>query len=262
MGNLKALEAAWSQRRPQVEAVPAHLELFFDEVCNLRCRMCTQRHRPATDMTSMEVVAAILREHKRIGRIYVSGGEPFHSELARSFFRECIRFHPHFSLFICTNISAADLRLIEHLNVSTLACSLSAGSKDTYELIHAGSNWELCLEKLRKLADLKKQRGNPSYIVINYVVFNNNIGEIPQAIELVEGMGLNIQFTLGVPPKSLDQWDIRNWRESSHTMAERIEILNQASAQTKDSYARGCLLSLAETVKRAENARSEMQVAV
>lgn len=258
--NLEQIWSCWQANTQGIAAVPPYVTLQFDQSCNIRCRMCIQRHLPPAEAVSMETVAAIIRDHRKIGRLYVTGGEPFHSDLARAFFRECGKRKLHFSLFFSSNLSCLDVGIIEAMNVQRIQGSCSGATKATYEFMHRGASWEAAMEALKRLAAMRQAKKNPVILSTNFVLFNINIRELPDAIRRDLALGIPTICGLGTPPVPCPQWDCLVDAPDGPAMPEKLQILRDCLAipglmtLTRD-YLRGILNVLEAAHVKAGNLR-------
>jgi pyrroloquinoline quinone biosynthesis protein E len=89
--------------------------------------------------------------------------------------------------------------LIE-IEIDKIFASIDAATKETYEKIRVGSNFERVINNVSNMFKLKKQK-NSYYpeIAFHYIINKYNIQEIPKYIELVhlitQGECVTIQFT-------------------------------------------------------------------
>jgi len=91
--------------------------------------------------------------------------------------------------------------LIEHIvdnDMEGIVLSFDAGTKETYETVKAGCNYEKTLENIRKVLDAKKRKGTPfPEIMFAYIAMQNNVAEIPDFVDLMGSLGTRKEFGAG-----------------------------------------------------------------
>ncbi len=156
------------------------------EKCNLRCIMCGANKilKRETEM-NYDLFKKIIDELCQSGLKSVtigSIGEPtMHKDLPKML--EYIQ-QKKIKLELISNLSLPmNKELIEAIrNVDKLTVSIDGATKETYEKIRVGANFERTISNLKKVASTK----NSLPITINYVIQKDNYREIPQMIKLLD----------------------------------------------------------------------------
>jgi MoaA/NifB/PqqE/SkfB family radical SAM enzyme len=86
------------------------------------------------------------------------------------------------------------------MGIDRILISLDAATKETYEKLRVGSNFERVINNVENLFKLKKEKGNHyPEIDFHYIINKYNLQEVPQYVELVhslaDGEDAHIQFS-------------------------------------------------------------------
>jgi MoaA/NifB/PqqE/SkfB family radical SAM enzyme len=182
---------------------PSYIEIEVTTRCNLKCIMCehTYWNEPNRDM-SFEEFKRIVDQFPRLKWIGLTGiGESF---LNKDFMKMLkyvksrdIIVELYDSFFFIDKKTAEELI---DMGIDIIFVSLDAATKETYEKIRVGSDFERVINNVKTFFQLKKEK-NAQYpkIAFHYIVNKMNLQEIPQYIELVHsltnGENVTIQFT-------------------------------------------------------------------
>lgn len=182
---------------------PAYIEIEVTTKCNLRCIMCehTYWNEANRDMT-FEEFRGIVDQFPGLKWIGLTGiGESF----LNKDFMEMLRYVKAKNIivelydtfyFIDEKVAEA---LID-LQVDNIFASIDAATKETYEKIRVGSNFERVINNVQNLFQLKmKKKASYPKIAFHYIVNKHNIHEVSQYFDLVhsiaQGERTKIQFT-------------------------------------------------------------------
>lgn len=173
--------------------------------CNLNCLMCPA-HGPSSKFSSKGIkMDEVLLEAALSGLKYYSShikriglsdfGEPF---LYSDIFQALDRIHqacPKAEISITTNGTLLSDHIIDQiLNSSTtdICISLDAGTKQKYEKIRLGANFEQVIANIKKLVETRNQRGaNLPRISTNFVLLRANIHELPDYVRIAINIGVD-----------------------------------------------------------------------
>ena len=186
-----------------LEPYPSYLEIEVTTKCNLRCIMCEHTYwdEPNKDM-SFEEFKGIVDQFPKLKWIGLTGiGESF---INKDFMR-MLKYVKLKNVFVELYdnfyfIDEKTARELIEIGVDKIFISLDASTKETYEKIRIGSNFERVANNIKNLIRLKEEM--KSYfpeISFHYIVNKLNLPEVPQYIELVysltKGKKITIQFT-------------------------------------------------------------------
>jgi len=182
---------------------PPYIEIEVTTRCNMKCVMCehTYWNEPEKDM-SFEEFKYILDQFPRLHWIGLTGiGESF---LNKDFLK-MLSFakSKSFIVEIYDNFSLIDKDTASELirlKIDTVYASIDAATKETYEKIRPGGNFERVINNVRYFMEAKRIKGAPlTAFNFHYIISKYNIHELLAYLELVHSLaqGLNpiVQFT-------------------------------------------------------------------
>lgn len=198
---------------PPKGSKPLALMVQFGELCNIRCIMCPQDHANPVAITE-EAVAKVKEAIPFISKIVFTGGEP-------TAFKQCWDIAEHFNinapknsyLGILTNLKTVTKQRVEryfsNINHLGLGINVDAATKETYEYIRQGANWEQLNKNLLDLIKYKKDNSKSNWhFNLTMTVMKSNIHEM---VDLVKWCGeLGIGFGCG--PITGDYGPVKNAR--------------------------------------------------
>jgi radical SAM protein with 4Fe4S-binding SPASM domain len=188
--------------RELLSAKPLRLHFEINDYCNLKCVMCSReslkipKDSGALSLEKVKLMAPFLRTATYVG--IAGNGEPFmHVELLdileyiRSF--DCV---PSI-ITNCTLLRQPTCDRLAKLGPSLLMASIDGGTKQVFETIRKGANFERIVENLERLRDTKKRFGTP-YPVVNFItcLMRENLDDLENVVRLakrVEAAEVNVQ---------------------------------------------------------------------
>jgi len=220
------------------------LILNLTSLCNSNCLYCEVKKLDNSQDLSRERILKLIDEAKDLGvkTIYLSGGEPFlHPD-----FWEIIAYIKSKGLklqgvtngLILSRLSADKLQLISD-SYNKLQISLDSYKPEVHDYLRGGQGfWQLTSEAIRKLTQYKKIQ-----IVVNTVISQNNIADLPQFVEYCASLGVkNINFQLlntetnfpGIEKKDKNYLTITkdNLATASLTISQSMEIAKKHGIST------------------------------
>jgi len=169
-----------------------YLRLAIDNSCNLRCPSCrTQKifHSRGPELKRMKLLADRVLEylsesdhglHVHIG----SDGDPFASLVYRYFMRNVPKQMKHtYSLMTNALLLKKQYAHNETVfdNLTELQISIDGATKQTYEKLRLGGNWEQLKENLKFVSEIMTFD-----VCLHMVVQNDNWAEIPMMLDLAD----------------------------------------------------------------------------
>ena len=189
---------------------PLKIKLSDIGTCNLNCIMCFRYFAPEDSVFSRELVEKKIPEflaenpNRELTIKLTGNGDPFARKETKQFL---LNFnpnqYPNVSFEILTNGQLLDedtWKLIAHNKIEEINVSVDAASKETYEKIRKGGNWDKLMKNLRMIGNLRK-KGVINYFYINMVVMRSNYREIIKFSELGKSLGcdeVNYQVISGL----------------------------------------------------------------
>ncbi|MFH1771966.1 MAG: radical SAM protein [Candidatus Omnitrophota bacterium] len=182
---------------------PPFIEIEVTTRCNLRCLICehTYWHEPSRDMP-FEQFKSIVDQFPKLKWIGLTGiGESF---LNKDFMR-MLRYVKSKNIFVELYdtfyfIDEEAAKELVELPIDKIFVSLDAATKETYEKIRVGSDFDRVIGNVKYLIKIKME--TKSYfpeIAFHYIISKENVNEVSNYIELVsslaQGQDVSIQFT-------------------------------------------------------------------
>jgi MoaA/NifB/PqqE/SkfB family radical SAM enzyme len=181
----------WLYRiKPDFAPYPKAIEVEVTTRCHLRCIICEHTYwdEPAKDM-SFDEFKRIVDQFPKLKWIGLSGiGSSF---LNKDFLKMLqylksknvfIEFFDTFDL-INREISQELVRI----GIDKIWMSIDAATKETYEKIRVGTNFDKVIGNLKTLIEVKKQYKTPiPEIWFHYIINKYNVLEMPKFVDLVQ----------------------------------------------------------------------------
>ncbi len=172
-----------------------YLQIGVSSRCTHNCAMCPRtvfRDRwTSADMT-LETYERIAENFSNVRNVYLSGwGEP----LLNPHFPEMVRLAKEAGCTagFTTNGARLDDETIGQLiddRVDLVSLSLAGATAPTHDSRRTGSRFNEVVEKLERLQELKKRRRSESpRVLLLFMMFKDNLGELPEAVRLAERVG-------------------------------------------------------------------------
>lgn len=197
----------WTARHPLIskllywkEAYPSYIEVEVTTRCNLRCVLCERTYwdEPNTDMT-FEQFRMIVDQFPKLKWIGLTGiGESF---MNKDFMKMLWHVKSKnimvelYDTFYFINEKIA--RELLDMEIDIIFLSLDAATKETYEKIRIGSNFERVVNNMKTLVRLRGERNSVfPRMHFHFIVSKLNYHEIPQYIELVDSLGGREKFRI------------------------------------------------------------------
>jgi len=181
-------ERAWS--------MPSDYWLETGKVCNLRCQMCAReletRFHAGEDL--QDRVFDLAEPYFQVANTVILYGwnEPL---LDKRLFEKIERArragaNVHFNTNATLLTEEAGEKLID-LGVTDIGVSLDGATKETYERIRIGANFERVLENIQRMVELKQRRKSfLPYLHLVFCVLKPNLDELPRMPALARRLGL------------------------------------------------------------------------
>lgn len=171
------------------------VELFFDNICNLKCRMCSSGYSHLWFEEEKELYGRTINPSKYIKRniadeldvsnldeIKIYGGEPLQSLEAEKFFGRLVSEADVSNLYIEMSTNATKLPMPNTLEVFKKCKNLKLNlSIDAYgklnDFIRSGSDWDEIVENMKFFDTLIDLREGHTLIVVHSAVgiYNANL---------------------------------------------------------------------------------------
>jgi MoaA/NifB/PqqE/SkfB family radical SAM enzyme len=239
---------------------PFKLEIEHTTVCNKRCIHCEHTHwKEKAETVNLEQIKSIVEQFPKLKWINLTGeGDNFLNPDYMNFIeylREkkiSVNFVDEFDF-----IESEKAKRLVELGVNCIWISMDGATKETYEKIKVGCNFEKAVHNIRVLQETKKKMGSPlPTLCFRFIVSNQNYLEMPRMVELIHsfgdlGEGSRLEFTglltfkeiehlkLSSMPEEIIEETKRKAKELSvpisfsHLKKEELPSINKCSAWTE-----------------------------
>jgi MoaA/NifB/PqqE/SkfB family radical SAM enzyme len=274
-----------SKRFPSVSISPRSIQIECTTRCNLKCTFCELSYwteKPAD--LQFDSVRKMLKHLPKLKRIDLTGiGE---SLMNRQFF-QIVEFLKARGLYLTLNdnftlMSEQAARRIVELEVDQIFLSLDGATKQTYEQIRVGANFDKVIANTRRLIQIKRELGKRRpEVKINTVVCLTNYHELPGIVELAKNLGIGmVQFvnvitfdnTIDLDTERVRQEVQKTFKETLQRARQigvrvKIELFDKLRVQecdfpwrrnfvTYDGYVHPCCYTTQTGDRKAQNRRS------
>jgi MoaA/NifB/PqqE/SkfB family radical SAM enzyme len=270
---------------PSVSVSPRSMQIECTTRCNLKCTFCELSYWTETPADlKFDNIRKMVEHLPKLKRIDLTGiGE---SLMNRDFFK-IVAFLKSRGLYVTLNdnftlmTEQAARRIIE-LQVDQIFLSLDGATKQTYEQLRIGANFDKVVANARRLVQIKNElRKKQPEFKINTVVCLSNYPELPAIIELASDMGIGmVQFvnvvtfddTTGLDTERVQRDVEATFRETLQRARQlgvqvKVELFDKLPVQgcdfpwrrnfvTYDGYVHPCCYTTQTGDRRAQNRRS------
>lgn len=181
-------------------ALPRRLQVEVTAACNLRCRMCIVRYRPALGRAasmSFATFKQLVDGLPELQDVTLQGiGEPLMApdiyQMVAYAAERGIRCGFNTNATLLTR--AAGERLLA-AGIDWLCFSLDGATKETYEFVRDQSNWETVNRNIERFLRLARARGTPEpELTLVMVLMRRNLHELPAVVEQAAAWGIPTVF--------------------------------------------------------------------
>jgi len=179
--------------KPGILKYPYKVEVEHTTICNKKCILCEHTYwKEKSEALSFKEFRKIVDQFPNLRWINVTGeGSGFLNkdflkilEYLRSR-RISVNFVDEFE-FVDEKVGR---RLIE-LGVNCIWISMDGATKETYEKIKVGCDFDRVVNNIRRFLELKKEIGSPlPTLCFRFVVNKMNVHEMPKFVELIHSFG-------------------------------------------------------------------------
>lgn len=239
---------------------PFKLEIEHTTVCNKRCIHCEHTHwKEKAEILNFENFKKIVDQFPRLKWINLTGeGDNFLNPDYMKFIgylrsrHVSVNFVDEFDF-----IESEKAKKLVELGVNCIWISMDGATKETYEKIKVGCNFEKAVQNIKTLQETKKKLGSPlPTLCFRFIVTNLNYQEMPEMVELVHsfgdlGEGSRLEFTGLLTFKEIEHLKLDSLPEEiiegtknrarelevpisfSHLRKEELPSINKCSAWTE-----------------------------
>ena len=181
---------------PMLAPYPRYLEVEITTICNKLCIHCEHTYWPMVDQErrhmNLEQFKKIVDQFPKLKWVNLTGeGSAF---LDKDYV-EMLRYlkNKGVAIYLVDHLSDITEDVLEELikmDIEGIYVSLDAATKETYEKIKVGCNFDNVIRNLRKIIELKKKYNKPvPELCFRYVILKQNLHEMPDYIDLIASLG-------------------------------------------------------------------------
>jgi MoaA/NifB/PqqE/SkfB family radical SAM enzyme len=187
---------SWPEKTPLAQI--KHIRLAIDESCNLKCPSCRTKlifHKDGSQFKrGIQLADKIndwLSTYNKPVQVHIgSDGDPFASHVYRHFMeqtpeRDNIKYSILTNGLMFKEFHTKVPYVIN--NLQELGISIDGASKETYEKLRLGGNWDKIRKNLDCIAELKEKHN--FRFILHFVVQKDNYHEMENIIDLGEQYG-------------------------------------------------------------------------
>jgi MoaA/NifB/PqqE/SkfB family radical SAM enzyme len=174
---------------------PTSIEIEVSTACPFKCTICEHTYwsEPSKNM-SFEQLKSIVDQFKDMKFIALTGiGENFLNKDFLKMYRYIKSKWPASYLELYDNffyLTEDMSKQLLDINLEKIIVSIEAATKETYEAIRVGSNFQRVLENIRSFIELKKERNlHFPEVVFHFIINKVNYHEIVPYMEMVKSLG-------------------------------------------------------------------------
>lgn len=211
--------------------LPKFVKFCHDFECNVHCITCRKnvmcQSKEELERLNSEIEKYYLLILKGAETVCMNGiGDCLASRHGRIFLKKIAEVYPNIKFDLHTNGLLCNEKNLKELNIldriSVVEISLHATTKETYDKIVLGSDWNKVIKNIEWLAKLKKQ-GKIDDLLLFFVVDNINYKEMPDFVKLAEKYGAQAYF-----------WTYRNWGVQNEKEARAMSIFDKRHRDYND----------------------------
>jgi len=222
---------------PLIAPYPRNLEIEITNKCNKRCIVCehTYWNEPAVDL-SFEDFKKIVDQFPKLKWVNLTGeGDAFLNKDYLKMIRYLkSRDVPVYLVDSFDLINEEIAKKIVELGVEGTYVSFDAATKETYEKIKVGCNFDRTINNIKNLIKIRREMKSPiPEICFRYIVTTLNFQEMPQYIQLVRSFGDKSDLGAG---SRIEFVGVLVFDEVKHLYVEEIpdEIMRTMLKNAKD----------------------------
>lgn len=179
--------------RPSLVKYPYKFELEPTTICDKKCLLCEHTYwHEKPESLSFDNFKNIVDQFPKLRWINITGeGTAYYNkdflkmlEYLRSR-RISVNFVDEFE-----HVNEEIGRKLIGLGVNCIWISMDGATKETYQKIKVGCDYEKVVANLKRFVELKKEMGSPlPTLCFRFVVTNLNVQEMPKFVEMVHSLG-------------------------------------------------------------------------
>ncbi len=209
---------------------PIYIQIEPAIICNLKCKMCISPFlERKTQCLSLEKFKIIEKQFPYLRKISLVGvGEPL---LNPDLFKiiQWAKSKKMLIGFTTNGVLLTKMNIENILNVEPdwLNISVDGATKETYERIRQGADFDLVINNIKEL--MKAKKNNKIKISLWFLGMRDNIEELPQVVKLTSELGIKKLNMQTVHYWGKKEWKLRlNGQQLNDSLVKLKSIILQA----------------------------------
>jgi len=235
----------------EVRPYPEYIEIENTTFCDLRCSMCEHTYWKEKNLNmDFEDFKKIIKMFPRLGYIGLTGiGESYMNKDFHLMIKYLKEKYEGIYVELFDNFLHLDRKKAKDLismDIDKMYVSLDAATKETFDKIRVGSNWDKVIKNIKDF-DKEKKRQKNSFpdLCFHFIVSKDNRHELKKYIDFVHNLDVDaefIQFTILLHPYKeikdkfieIDNQEKREVIEYAHSLGIKA-TWNMNSSDTKQT---------------------------
>jgi MoaA/NifB/PqqE/SkfB family radical SAM enzyme len=185
------------QKHPQLVQYPKYIEIEISTYCGFHCIFCehTAWHQPSRNLSLLDFVR--LTDQFDLKWVNLTGeGDAFLNPDYLKMIRHLKRRNTSVFLVDSFNLINKDVaRVLVGSGVDGIYISMDGATKETYESIKVGCNYDRVIMNIRNLLEIKKELHSPiPEICFRFVVNKKNVNEMAEYVKVINSMATREEF--------------------------------------------------------------------
>ena len=185
-----------------VQNLPENMLIAMEKQCNVRCIMCrdVQKYTSLEEMNKLDsmIDTTFVPLLKNCKMLAINGdGEALAAKHSRKLLKKAVEVNPNIKILLMTNGLICNEKVLTEAgiinNVDSLAVSIHAATKKTYDKIVKDSNFDEVMKNVKWLAQRKKE-GKIKGIGLIFVISQINYKEAVEFAKICKE--LNVTMTI------------------------------------------------------------------
>ncbi len=186
-------------RAEEIVAKPKTFIFCYDATCNVKCIFCRNCHQKQDlsyfDEHMDEIISNMLENAENV---VLSGvGEAIASPHSRKLIKRISELFPNVKFSLISNGVLCDRKNLEELGITnkllSITVSMHAVTKQTYDKLVVGGNFDRVMQNLYFLSELKKE-GRLDRFILNFVINSYNYKEMVPYIKMAQKLEATVGF--------------------------------------------------------------------
>ncbi len=215
-----------------------HLTLEISAKCNLYCSMCSlEKHHHNKGFMSKNTFNKILPYIKQFNIVdFGFTGEPFLNKNLIYFLKKIKKINPNIYLQIITNGTLLSDKIMKDLikfGLDEIMFSIDGASKQIYEHIRIGSDFNKVINNIKKLNSFKKKySSNKPIFTSTFVIMEQNYLEMLKFVELMKKLDFKRIMFNNVEPYSLKSYNDSFYDKKSKEIKKNLQDIKNSSKKS------------------------------